>query len=122
MNSSSWITDKYFENKTNRPWGYYRILYETPTTKVKELTVNPGLSLSMQKHIFRNEHWHVVEGQGVLYEERASSARKIDLLKHNHINIPTGVWHRLANESDKPLQIIEIQWGNKCVEEDIERR
>jgi mannose-6-phosphate isomerase-like protein (cupin superfamily) len=122
MNSSSWITDKYFENKTNRPWGYYRILYETPTTKVKELTVNPGLSLSMQKHIFRNEYWHVVEGQGVLYEERASSARKIDLLKHNHINIPTGVWHRLANESDKPLQIIEIQWGNKCVEEDIERR
>ncbi len=122
MNSSSWITDKYFENKTNRPWGYYRILYETPTTKVKELTVNPGLSLSMQKHTYRNEHWHVVEGQGVLYEERASSARKIDLLKHNHINIPTGVWHRLSNESDKPLQIIEIQWGSKCVEEDIERR
>ena len=122
MNSSSWITDKYFENKTNRPWGYYRILYETPTTKVKELTVNPGLSLSMQKHTFRNEYWHVVEGQGILYEERASSARKIDLFKHNHINIPTGVWHRLANESDKPLQIIEIQWGNKCVEEDIERR
>lgn len=122
MNSSSWITDKYFENKTNRPWGYYRILYETPTTKVKELTVNPGLSLSMQKHTYRNEHWHVVEGQGVLYEERASSARKIDLLKHNHINIPTGVWHKLSNESDKPLQIIEIQWGSKCVEEDIERR
>jgi len=122
MNSSSWIIDNYFENKTNRPWGYYRVLYETPTTKVKELTVNPGLSLSMQKHTYRNEYWHVVEGQGVLYEERASSARRIDLLKHNHINIPTGVWHRLANESDKPLQIIEVQWGNKCVEEDIERR
>ncbi len=48
MNSSSWILENYKENKTNRPWGYYRVLYETPTCKVKELTVNPGLSLSMQ--------------------------------------------------------------------------
>jgi mannose-6-phosphate isomerase-like protein (cupin superfamily) len=38
------------------------------------------------------------------------------------VNIPCGVWHKLVNESDKPLQIVEIQHGHKCVEEDIERR
>jgi mannose-6-phosphate isomerase-like protein (cupin superfamily) len=122
MNSSSWILHNYYENKTNRPWGYYRVLYETETCKVKELTVNPGLSLSMQKHQYRNEHWHVVSGQGVVYEERPSSAMRKDLYKNNTINIPSGVWHRLANESTEPLHIIEIQWGSKCVEEDIERR
>jgi D-beta-D-heptose 7-phosphate kinase/D-beta-D-heptose 1-phosphate adenosyltransferase len=122
MNSSSWILHNYYENKTNRPWGYYRVLYETPTCKVKELTVNPGLSLSMQRHTYRNEHWHVVSGQGVVYEERQNSSRRKDLYKDNTINIPCGVWHRLANESTEPLHIIEIQWGSKCVEEDIERR
>lgn len=122
MNSSSWILNNFKENKTERPWGYYRVLYETPNTKVKELTVNPGQSLSMQKHEFRNEYWHVVEGQGVVYEERPNSAVKKDLFKHNHVNIPSTVWHRLANESDKPLQIVEVQWGEKCIEEDIERK
>ena len=122
MNSSSWILNNFYENKTNRPWGYYRVLYETPTCKVKELTVNSGLSLSMQRHEYRNEYWHVVSGQGVVYEERPSSAMKRDLFKDNHINIPAGVWHKLSNESDKPLHIIEIQWGTKCVEEDIQRR
>jgi D-beta-D-heptose 7-phosphate kinase/D-beta-D-heptose 1-phosphate adenosyltransferase len=121
-NSSSWILNNYFQNRTNRPWGYYRVLYETPTCKVKELTVNPGLSLSMQRHTYRNEYWHVVSGQGVVYEERPSSASRRDLYKDHHINIPCGVWHKLSNESNEPLHIIEIQWGFKCVEEDIERR
>ena len=122
MNSSSWILHNYYENKTNRPWGYYRVLYETPTCKVKELTVNPGLSLSMQKHDYRNEYWHVVSGQGVVYEERSNSSVKKDLYKDHHLNIPIGVWHRLANESNEPLHIIEIQWGTKCIEEDIQRK
>jgi cytidyltransferase-like protein len=122
MNSSSWILEEWTNPKTERPWGYYRVLYETPNTKVKELTVNPGQTLSMQKHEFRNEYWHVVEGQGVVYEERPNSAARKDLFKHSHVNIPSTVWHRLANESDQPLQIVEVQWGQKCVEEDIERK
>lgn len=121
-NSSSWILNSWIENRTERPWGYYRVIYDTPNTKVKELTVNPGQSLSMQKHEHRNEHWHVVEGKGIVYEERNSSSGKRDLYKHNSVNIPCGVWHRLANESNEPLKIVEIQWGNKCIEEDIERK
>lgn len=122
MNSSSWILDNWSQNVTERPWGYYRVLYETPNTKVKELTVNPGQSLSMQKHEHRNEYWHVVEGVGTVVESRPNSSSKRDLFKHHNINIPCGVWHKLSNESDQPLQIVEIQWGEKCIEEDIERR
>jgi mannose-6-phosphate isomerase-like protein (cupin superfamily) len=122
MNSSSWILHNYFENKTNRPWGYYRVLHETETCKVKELTVNPGLSLSMQRHQYRNEYWHVVSGKGVVYEERPSSSARKELYKDHHVNIPCGVWHKLSNPFEEPLQIIEIQWGSKCIEEDIERK
>jgi hypothetical protein len=28
----------------------------------------------------------------------------------------------LCNETDRPLKLIEIQYGESCVEEDIERR
>ena len=28
----------------------------------------------------------------------------------------------LCNETDQPLKLIEIQFGDNCVEEDIERR
>jgi len=61
-NSSSWILEEWKAPKTERVWGYYRVLYEVSGLKVKELTVNPGKSLSMQKHSYRNEHWHIVEG------------------------------------------------------------
>jgi mannose-6-phosphate isomerase-like protein (cupin superfamily) len=76
----------------------------------------------MQRHTYRNEYWHVVSGQGVVYEERQNSASRKDLYKDNHVNIPCGVWHKLSNESNEPLHIVEIQWGSKCIEEDIERR
>ena len=122
MNSSSWILDEWKTPKTQRPWGYYRVLYETPTCKVKELTVNPGMSLSMQRHEHRNEYWHVVSGQGVVFEERESSTSRIELYKDHHVNIPSGVWHKLFNPFEEPLHVVEIQWGTKCVEEDIERK
>ena len=31
-------------------------------------------------------------------------------------------WHQLCNETDQPLKLIEIQFGEDCVEEDIERK
>ena len=52
-NSSSWILQEWKAPKTERPWGYYRVLHEVPGTKVKELTVNPGCTLSMQRHSSR---------------------------------------------------------------------
>jgi mannose-6-phosphate isomerase-like protein (cupin superfamily) len=39
----------------------------------------------------------------------------------DHVHIPRTEWHQLCNEQDAPLKIIEIQYGERCVEEDIER-
>ena len=62
-NSSSWILQEWKAPKTERPWGYYRVLHQVPGTKVKELTVEPGQKLSMQRHKGRSEYWIVSEGK-----------------------------------------------------------
>jgi mannose-6-phosphate isomerase-like protein (cupin superfamily) len=38
------------------------------------------------------------------------------------MKIPVGGWHQLTNPFDEPCKIIEIQYGIKCIEEDIERK
>jgi len=42
-NSSSWILQEWKAPKTERQWGYYRVLHEVSGMKVKELTVNPDV-------------------------------------------------------------------------------
>ena len=122
QNSSSWILDEWKAPKTERPWGYYRVLYQTPNTKVKELTVEPGKSLSMQRHGYRNEYWHVVEGIAKVSIERNNSAKVITIQKNESLDIPIGDWHQLRNENSEPLKLVEIQYGDKCIEDDIERK
>lgn len=125
VNSSSWILDEWKAPKTIRDWGYYRILHENGNeVKLKELTIDPRKHLSMQKHSHRSELWFVAEGRASLYTINTSSdAELIDTYdKFKTIHIPINNWHQLVNETDEPLKIIEIQYGEDCTEEDIERR
>jgi cytidyltransferase-like protein len=123
-NSSSWILQEWKAPKTERQWGYYRVLHEVPGMKVKELTVNHGCSLSMQRHNLRAEYWIVSEGQAAV-----NRATPLDfelppalLDKHNQLHVAVREWHQLTNPYEHPLKIVEIQYGEQCVEEDIERK
>ena len=125
-NSSSWILEDYKHPKTERQWGYYRVLHEYGNTvKVKELTVNPGKMLSMQRHKDRAEHWFIARGEANVYTVNRSST-DYELLgtykEHQSLHIDNMEWHMLANETDKPLQVVEIQYGKNCIEEDIKRK
>jgi mannose-6-phosphate isomerase-like protein (cupin superfamily) len=66
----------------------------------------------------------VAEGTATVYSIDHSS--DMDLLgeytQHQHIHINKTQWHKLCNETDQPLRVIEIQYGENCVEEDIERK
>jgi cytidyltransferase-like protein len=123
-NSSSWILEEWKAPKTERAWGYYRVLHEVPGTKVKELTVMPNQSLSMQRHHDRAEHWHVAQGTATVYTINRKSDQELlgEFTQFQHIHINRGEWHQLCNETDQPLRVVEIQYGVNCVEEDIERR
>ena len=119
-NSSSWILEEWKAPKTIRPWGYYRILHNpNNNVKVKELTVDPGQRLSMQRHQYREEFWFVAEGTAtVKWDEHGHTTTKV----YQTEKIQQHEWHQLINETTKPLKIIEIQYGIRCDEADIQRR
>ena len=117
-NSSSWILEEWKSPKTLRPWGYYRILYNIPGTKVKELVVNPGCSLSMQRHKMRSEYWKVTQGMARVVNDTGTTTLGV----HGSYFVARTEWHQLTNPFPEPLKMIEIQYGPECIEEDIERR
>jgi cytidyltransferase-like protein len=123
-NSSSWILQEWKAPKTERQWGYYRVLHEVPGMKVKELTVNPGCSLSMQRHNLRAEYWIVSEGEAVVNRATPLNFELPPALldKHDQLHVTVQEWHQLTNPYEHPLKIVEIQYGEQCVEEDIERK
>ena len=125
-NSSSWILEDWKKPRTERTWGHYRVLHEVGShTKLKELTVAPKTCLSMQRHDKRAEFWFVAEGEATVYTVDPHSTDR-DLLaspaQHQSTWIRLNEWHQLCNETDRLLKLIEIQYGEECIEEDIERQ
>ena len=124
MNSSSWILDEWKTQKTERDWGYWRVLDDKPEKgyKVKELVIYPGKSLSDQKHFKRSEQWIVLEGLVKMDTEYNGIIDSLHLKPHTSpYEIGIEVWHKASNPNGENAHILEIQWG-ECYEEDIERR
>ena len=128
MNSSSWILDEWKTQKTERDWGYWRVLDDKPEKgyKVKELVILPGKRLSDQRHKYRSEMWYVTQGQvsmAIQIEESGEPQQGFELpALTNGYNIGSNIWHKAMNNQDVPAHVIEVQYGEKCIEEDIERR
>ena len=123
-NSSSWILDEWKTQKTERDWGYWRVLDDKPEKgyKVKELVIYPGKSLSNQKHFERSEQWLVLEGIVKMETEWEGRQSVVHIQPHAMpYEIGKEVWHKASNPNGVNAHVLEIQWG-KCYEEDIERR
>ena len=108
---------KRVEEKNKRPWGFYEVLAEEPDHKVKRITVYAGERLSLQRHLRRSEHWHLLKGTAVITLDR----KEISLRPGESIDIPKGIVHRLRNSGKKDAVLIEIQRGEYFGEDDIER-
>jgi mannose-1-phosphate guanylyltransferase/mannose-6-phosphate isomerase len=103
--------------QVSRPWGSYEGVDAGERFQVKRIIVNPGASLSLQKHHHRAEHWVIVSGTA-----RVTCGEKITTLSENQSTyIPLGEVHRLENPGQIPLQIIEVQSGSYLGEDDIVR-
>ena len=103
--------------KVYRPWGYYDSIDIGQNFQVKRILVNPGAKLSLQKHLYRSEHWVVVRGIA-----KITRGDEIFYLKENQSTyISQGEKHRLENTEKYPLEIIEVQTGNYLGEDDIIR-
>ena len=106
-----------FHNKVFRPWGYYENLVDGGLFKVKKILINPHSSLSLQSHKFRSEHWIVVKGSAVVHNDE----QVLNLNYGESTFIKSGAKHRLLNEGDEDLEIIEVQIGCYLGEDDIKR-
>lgn len=100
-----------------RPWGSWHVIDVAEGYKIKRIHVTPGARLSLQSHEHRSEHWVVIKGTATAVVDgvvtRVPTGESID--------VPTAAQHRLANEGDEELVIVEVQLGPYTGEDDIRR-
>jgi len=100
-----------------RPWGSYESLVVAEGFQVKRIIVQPGQTLSLQKHFHRAEHWIVVRGTA----EVTRGEETFSLTADQSTYIPLETVHRLANPGQTALELIEVQSGSYLGEDDIVR-
>ena len=80
--------------------------------------------MSFQRHFKRNEIWLISKGSCVVSyfnDQENDEISQTQLKKFDHYFVPIGNWHQIKNLRDDSCHIIEIQYGEDCIESDIER-
>ncbi len=117
LESSSNLTKNHLAESEDRPWGSFQIIAKGSGYQIKEIIIKPGKKQSLQRHKNRSEYWQIISGTGLVYLEES----KFKLEANDNIFIPKGDLHRLENIGHNNLILVEIQIGDKILEEDIER-
>ncbi len=123
LNSSSMILKNWKYLKEKRSWGTFYELFQDKNIKLKELIVEPKQGMSFQRHFHRNELWFVSSGSCEVNYRRSleDETQSIVLNKNDYFHINIEDWHQITNPNDVECKIIEIQYGDKTEEDDIER-
>jgi cytidyltransferase-like protein len=122
-NSSSSILKSWHINTEQRNWGAFSTLLTKHNCKVKELVVAPNQGMSFQRHLHRSEVWFIVEGACKVYFQSNTDkqVQLITLSSGDLFEVPIFAKHQIVNDSDKDCIMIEIQYGERVDELDIER-
>lgn len=100
-----------------RPWGTWEVIDCGNGFCVKHITVNAGGILSLQLHHHRAEHWIMVNGTATVTLGKQKIAKKAG----ESVFIPVETEHRIQNDTNLPLEFIEVQVGENLDENDIVR-
>ncbi len=122
-NSSSSILKDWSYDKERRVWGSFYNLFIDKNIKVKELIISPNQGMSFQRHLYRNEIWFVSKGSCLIKHSKNSENNKkeYELIKDDVFHVKKNEWHQIINPHNEECKIIEIQYGDKVEETDIER-
>ena len=115
-----------FMKNTDRPmyeerrWGTYQVVeystYEDGSQSLtKKIVLKAGKNISYQIHQHRNEVWTFVDGEGLLKVDGVITK----VSRGDVAVIKKGQKHAVKAITD--LTLIEVQYGNPLIEEDIER-
>ena len=103
--------------KEERPWGTFYVVHDQKNYKIKRLEVNPGERLSYQYHLKRSETWVIIKGNPtIVLDDQIQKQKEGDTLV-----IKQGVKHRIENDSEEIIIMIEVQTGSYFGEDDIVR-
>lgn len=116
----------YIESVATRPlyeerrWGVYKVLdmqsFDGGKSQLtKQIVLNPGASISYQRHKYRDEVWTIVDGTGLFLLDGVVKRVGVG----DVLDIKAGHMH--AIKADSQLTMIEVQLGTALVESDIER-
>lgn len=101
----------------HRPWGRFSTLDSGPGYRVLRLFIEPHSKTSLQTHEYRSEYWIVTSGVARI---TVGDATRL-VPEGEMVFIPAGSVHRLENESDEPLELVEVDLGAYVGEDDIKR-
>ena len=123
LNSSSWILKNWQGDSEERIWGKFFNLYQDQKIKLKELIVDSGKGMSLQRHLKREEIWFISKGECMVkHKPKTSSGYTQTHLKiHEVFKVSQKDWHQIYNPFKEECRIIEIQYGEETSEDDIER-
>lgn len=99
-----------------RSWGHYLTLISRAHFKVKLLRFHRNGELSMQRHRYRSELWCFLSGGGIMIK---SGSWSMAVSAGIHYLAQEKEWHKFV--ASRTTWVLEIQYGERCVEEDIER-
>tara|TARA_B100000963_G_scaffold308859_1_gene284530 strand:+ start:809 stop:1585 length:777 start_codon:yes stop_codon:yes gene_type:complete len=123
QNSSSQLLKNWKYESEDRVWGNFFNLFDSKDVKVKELIIKPKRGMSFQRHKERNEIWLISQGSCEVFYSDTNPESKIKktLSKFDNFKISKGDWHQIVNPFENDCHIIEIQYGDSVIEDDIER-
>lgn len=98
-----------------RPWGRFENLDKGKKHQVKSIKINPGSKLAMHSHFHRSEHWIIVSGVATV----TLNGEVMELTPGKQVYIPQGSAHGLNNLTEENVEIIEVQYGSYCGEDDV---
>jgi len=100
-----------------RPWGNYSVLDSGKKFKIKLITINPNGKLSLQSHNFRKEYWIIINGEVFV----TKGNKTFSVRENEEVLIEINEKHSIENRTNEEVKIVEIQIGDKLIEEDIIR-
>ena len=114
--------DGYYTNLEGKIQKAFKASYPTELAKEDWLILNEIANVVCKKYLFKNKEDLVDNMFNYLNQERKEEFIKTDyILENENIFIPKKSKHRLENNNNEDLIIIEIQYGSDLREDDIIR-
>lgn len=97
---------KEYRNKTDKPWGYEKVLISTDKYLTKELYIRAGYQTSFHKHPRKDETMYIIDGVGYIEFED----HKEDFQKNDTIRIEPNVPHTIVAVENTTLHEVSTPY------------